>query len=148
MKILLLAGGRASAAPETASARDYLARTAAAGRRIGIKETALVEIDERRLDHLQHVPKGGVVVAFDERGENLSSAELAGRIRKHLDGGTPAVAFAIGAANGLPQAVKDAAAHTIAFGRATWPHMMVRVMAAEQIYRAVTILTDHPYHRA
>ena len=60
------------------------------------------------------------------------------------DPGSP---YAIGAADGLPAPVKAAARDTIAFGRATWPHMMVRVMAAEQIYRAVTILTDHPYHR-
>ncbi len=147
MKIVLLAGGRAAAAPETAMARDYLARCAAAGRRIGLKEAALVEIDERRLDHLRHVPKGGVVIAFDERGDNLSSAELAARIRKALDSGVPALAFAIGAADGLPELVKAASSQTIAFGRATWPHMLVRAMAAEQIYRAVTILTDHPYHR-
>jgi len=148
LKILLLAGGRAASAPETAMARDYMARAAAAGRRIGVKEAALVEIDERRLDHLQHVPKGALVIALDERGENLSSPELAGRIRKALDGGVPAIAFAIGAADGLPHVVKAAAGQTIAFGRATWPHMLVRAMAAEQIYRAVTILTDHPYHRA
>ncbi len=148
MRIVLLAGGRAAAAPETAMARDYLARAAAAGRRIGLKEAALVEIDERKLDHLQHAPKGAVVIALDERGENLSSPELAARIRRHLDGGAPALAFAIGAAGGLPEPVKAAAVQTIAFGRATWPHMLVRAMAAEQIYRAVTILTDHPYHRA
>ncbi len=68
-------------------------------------------------------------------------------LRKHLDDGVSTLALAIGAADGLPAAVTAAARETIAFGRATWPHMMVRVMAAEQIYRAVTILTDHPYHR-
>ena len=148
MKILLLAGGRGPGAPESTMARDYLARAAAAGRRIGVKEAALVEIDERRLDHLRYVPKGALIIACDERGEDLSSQELALRIRKALDGGVPALAFAIGAADGLPEAVRAAAGQTIAFGRATWPHMLVRAMAAEQIYRAVTILTDHPYHRA
>lgn len=147
MKLLLLAGSRAASAPETQSANDYLKRAVAAGRRVGLKEAALVEIDERKGQWLEAVPKGGVLIALDERGENISSSELAALLRKHLDGGTSALAIAIGAADGLPAPVKAAAAKTIAFGRATWPHMMVRIMAAEQVYRAVTLLTDHPYHR-
>lgn len=147
MKLLLLAGGRAASAPETAAAADYLKRASAAGKRIGLKEAALVEIDERKGLWLEAIPKGGVLIALDERGANISSTELAALLRKHLDGGTSALAFAIGAADGLPAPVKAAARETIAFGRATWPHMMVRVMAAEQVYRAVTLLTDHPYHR-
>lgn len=147
MKFLLLAGGRAAAAPETAAAADYLKRASLAGRKIGLKEAGLVEIDERKANWLEALPKGGVLAALDERGTNASSAELAVWLRKHLDSGIPALALAIGAADGLPAPVKAAARETFAFGRATWPHMMVRVMAAEQIYRAVTILTDHPYHR-
>lgn len=147
MKILLLAGGRAAAAPETREAEDYLKRATAAGRRLGIKDATLAEIDERKASWLAAVPKGGVFIAFDERGENVSSTELAALVRRHLDGAAPALAFAIGAADGLPAEVKAAARMTLAFGRATWPHMLMRVMAAEQIYRAVTILNDHPYHR-
>jgi 23S rRNA (pseudouridine1915-N3)-methyltransferase len=147
VKLLLLAGGRAAQAPETLTAADYLKRAAAAGKRIGLKEATLVEIDERKGLWLDAVPKGAVLIALDERGQNISSVELAALLRKHLDGGASALALAIGAADGLPPAVKSAARETIAFGRATWPHMMVRVMAAEQIYRAVTLLTDHPYHR-
>ena len=148
MKLLLLAGGRASSAAETIAAQDYLKRAAAAGRRIGIKDAGLVEIDERRQNYAEALPKGAVLVALDERGENLSSVELSERMRRYLDSGVPALAFAIGAADGLPEPVRASAQLRIAFGRATWPHMMVRVMAAEQIYRSVTILTDHPYHRA
>lgn len=147
MKLLLLAGGRAAAAPETAAAADYLKRAAAAGRRLGVKDATLVEIDERKGNWLEAVPKGGVLIALDERGANLSSMELAALLRKYLESGAPALALAIGAADGLPAPVKAAARETLAFGRATWPHMMMRAMAAEQIYRAVTILTDHPYHR-
>lgn len=148
MRVLLLAGGRAASAPETLTARDYLKRAVAAGRRIGVKDAALVEIDERKANWLEALPKAATLIAFDERGENVSSTELAARLRKALDGGVSALAFAIGAADGLPEPVKAAAQGTIAFGRATWPHMMMRAMAAEQIYRAVTLLTDHPYHRA
>ena len=147
MKLLLLAGGRAAAAAETRDAQDYLKRAAAAGKRLGLKDAALVEIDERKANWLDHLPKGAVLLALDERGDNLSSPELASLMRKHLDRAAPALALAIGAADGLPAEVKATAQSTIAFGRATWPHMLVRVMAAEQIYRAVTILNDHPYHR-
>jgi 23S rRNA (pseudouridine1915-N3)-methyltransferase len=147
LKLLLLAGGRASSAPETGAAQDYLKRAAAAGRRIGVTAASLIEIDERRLNYAEALPKGAVLVALDERGENLSSPELAERVRRCLDNGVPAVAFAIGAADGLPEDIRASAQLRIAFGRATWPHMMVRVMASEQIYRSVTILTDHPYHR-
>lgn len=147
MKLLLLAGGRAASASETTTAADYLKRAAAAGRKLGVKQASLIEIDERKGNWLDAVPKGGVLIALDERGANVSSTELADMLRRHIDSGAPALALAIGAADGLPQPVKTAARETIAFGRATWPHMMVRVMAAEQIYRAVTILTDHPYHR-
>ena len=148
MKLLLLAGGRAAAAPETREAEAYLKRAAAAGRRIGLKAAELVEIDERKAGWLDAIPKGGVLLALDEHGDNLSSLELAALMRRHLDGGVPALCWAIGAADGLPEAVRRAARHTVAFGRATWPHMLVRVMAAEQVYCAVTLLTDHPHHRA
>lgn len=148
MRLLLLAGGRAASAPETLAADDYLKRAASAGRRIGIKEARLVEIDERKANWLEALPRGASLIALDERGENVSSTELSVRLRKALESGIPALAFAIGAADGLPEPVKAAAQASIAFGRATWPHMLMRVMAAEQIYRAVTILTDHPYHRA
>lgn len=147
MKLVLLAGGRAASAPETAAAQDYLKRAAAAGRRLGVKDASLVEIDERKLNYLDVLPKGAALIALDERGENLSSKDLAERLQRFIDSGSPAVAFAIGAADGLPEPVRAAASLRIAFGRATWPHMMVRVMAAEQIYRAITILIDHPYHR-
>jgi len=147
LKFLLLAGGRAASAPETVTATDYLKRAALAGKKIGLKDAGLVEIDERKANWLEALPKGGVLAALDERGTNASSTELAAWLRKHLDSGIPALALAIGAADGLPTPVKAAARETFAFGRATWPHMMVRVMAAEQIYRAVTILVKHPYHR-
>ena len=147
VKILLLAGGRAAAAPETQAAEEYLKRAGASGRRLGIRDAALTEIDERKASWLAAVPKGGVLIACDERGENLSSPEIAALLRRQIDAAVPALAFAIGAADGLPAEVKQAAQSLIAFGRATWPHMLMRVMAAEQIYRAVTILNDHPYHR-
>ncbi len=147
MKLLLLAGSKAASAPETREAQVYLKRAADLGRRIGVKDAALVEVEERKGNWLDHVPKGGVLLALDERGQQVSSAELAAMLGKYTDQACPAVVLAIGAADGLPAIVKKEAAALIAFGRATWPHMLVRVMAAEQLYRAITILTGHPYHR-
>ena len=107
---------------------------------------------ERRLHEeaerlLKAVPPGAVLVALDEAGRQLDSAGLARRIaRWQQDHDT--VAFAIGGPDGLARSVLDRAQATLAFGRMTWPHRLVRVMLAEQIYRAGTILSGHPYHRA
>ena len=84
---------------------------------------------------------------LDERGESLGSADFADQIRKWRDGGVPAAVFIIGGPDGLAQSLRDKAKLKLAFGAATWPHQMVRIMLLEQIYRAVTILSGHPYHR-
>ena len=86
-------------------------------------------------------------MALDERGRDLTSVAFAERLGRWRDDGVRDLAFVIGGADGLAPAVRDRAALTLAFGRATWPHMLVRTMLAEQIYRAQTILTGHPYHR-
>lgn len=96
---------------------------------------------------LAAVPNGATLVAMDEGGENLSSAAFAERLAGWRDDGAGDVAFLIGGADGLAPAVLERAALKLAFGRATWPHMMVRALLAEQIYRAQTILAGHPYHR-
>ncbi|MEE8272998.1 MAG: 23S rRNA (pseudouridine(1915)-N(3))-methyltransferase RlmH, partial [Alphaproteobacteria bacterium] len=93
------------------------------------------------------VPSGATVVALDEAGRDLSSGEFAVRLAGWRDGGVRDVAFLIGGADGHGEAVRGRADLTLAFGRATWPHLMVRAMLAEQVYRAQTILDGHPYHR-
>ena len=96
---------------------------------------------------LQAVPPGAALVALDETGRQLDSAGLARRIaRWQTEHGS--LAFVIGGADGLAREVLDRAQATLAFGRMTWPHRLVRVMLAEQLYRASTILSGHPYHRA
>ena len=91
---------------------------------------------------------GAKVVALDERGASISSEKFAQVISKARDEGAPALAVLIGGPDGLDEALRARADLTIAFGAMTWPHQLVRVMAAEQIYRAATILAGHPYHRA
>ena len=84
---------------------------------------------------------------LDERGDDLSSRALATQIERFRHDGRPSLAFIIGGADGLDPSLIEAADRRLAFGRAVWPHRLVRVMLTEQLYRASTILTGHPYHR-
>ena len=97
---------------------------------------------------LAGVPPGAVLVALDERGRDLASTELAERLGAWRDDGIREAGFVIGGPDGLAPAVTERADLLLAFGRATWPHMLVRAMLAEQLYRAASILAGHPYHRA
>jgi 23S rRNA (pseudouridine1915-N3)-methyltransferase len=94
------------------------------------------------------VPNGAVIVALDGRGRELSSEELAGRVETWRDSGRRGVAFIIGGADGLDDDTRQAADLVLSLGRMTWPHLLVRGMLAEQIFRAQSILAGHPYHRA
>ena len=97
---------------------------------------------------LAALPREGRIVALDEHGRDLTSADLAALLGRWRDEGLRLVTFVIGGADGLDAAVLARADLRLAFGRATWPHMLVRPMLAEQLYRAGTILSGHPYHRA
>ncbi|NWG55031.1 MAG: 23S rRNA (pseudouridine(1915)-N(3))-methyltransferase RlmH [Hydrogenophilaceae bacterium] len=154
MDILIVAAGRLREGPETALTRDYLARANSAGRRLGLA-FKLIEIeakppgDMRReaAETLKATPEGAVRALLDERGECLGSRALAEKLAAWRDQGRPALAFWIGGADGAAQTLKDQADLKLAFGRATWPHRLVRAMLAEQLYRASTILGQSPYHR-
>ena len=90
---------------------------------------------------------GGRTVVLDETGADLSSPQLAAKLQGWQDGGAREVRFLIGAADGHDAATRAGADLLLGFGHATWPHMLVRAMLAEQIYRATTIVAGHPYHR-
>ncbi|MEC7489730.1 MAG: 23S rRNA (pseudouridine(1915)-N(3))-methyltransferase RlmH [Pseudomonadota bacterium] len=92
------------------------------------------------------VPRGAMVVALDQRGQHLSSQDFAGKLGGWRDQDRDA-AFLIGGASGLEKRLRDEAHLVIAFGTATWPHMLIRIMLIEQIYRAQEILAGNPYHR-
>ena len=91
--------------------------------------------------------RDSIVVALDEKGDQLGSMEFATRLGRWRDDGKREARFLIGAADGLEDAEREGADLLIAFGKATWPHMMVRAMLAEQLWRAASILAGHPYHR-
>jgi len=160
MKFLVCAVGRAKPSPQTDLTSEYLSRIRAAGGPVGITQADLIEVEERKKLPpaelkiresellLNNVPPGAIVVALDERGKSLSSEEFAKFIARARDDGAPTLACLIGGADGHSPEVRERAGLTLSFGKATWPHMMVRTMLAEQLYRAVTILAGHPYHRS
>ncbi len=160
MKLILGAVGRLKAGPERDLAARYLERARAASRPLGLSGPDVRELDESRARRAEDrkadeakallalAPAGGRIVVLDERGAHLSSEQFAALIGKARDDGAPALTLFIGGADGLDESLRAKANLALAFGAMTWPHQLVRVMAAEQIYRAVTILSGHPYHRA
>ena len=157
MRIVIVAVGRARSGPLRDLYEDYASRIAAT-RVLGRLE--LREVEERRplpaaelkpregeLLRAQ-LPKGATVVALDARGQNLASEAFASRLAKWRDAAVADIAFAIGGADGLDESVRQQADLVLSLGAMTWPHLLVRVMLAEQLYRAATILQGHPYPRA
>ena len=88
-----------------------------------------------------------VTIALDEKGEQLGSLELARRLERWRDEGRREARFLIGGADGLSEGERSGADLLLAFGKATWPHLLARAMLAEQLWRATSILANHPYHR-
>lgn len=144
LAIDIICGGRGKNAPENDLALGYLDRARDAGRALGFTSFSLKEVDERKPDAFV---AGGLCVALDERGKSLSSPAFAQVLASWRDAGEPKATFLIGGHDGLPEGIRKQARLTLAFGVQTWPHMLVRPMLAEQIYRAITILSGHPYHR-
>jgi 23S rRNA (pseudouridine1915-N3)-methyltransferase len=134
-------------------ARAYAERAGAAGRALGLTPVEIVEIEARKPGKAAEAEAilarvaDARLIACDERGKSLASRDFAARIAAWRDDGVRQLAFAIGGADGLDPSVRDAAAEVLSFGPATWPHALARVMLAEQVYRAVTILAGAPYHR-
>ncbi len=152
MRIVISAVGRAKRGPLRALFEDYCARLSWP---VTLKEVeekrplpaaALREREGELL--LRQIPDGAALVALDPRGQALSSEDFARLLGQWRDGGTGTVAFAIGGAEGLSPAVLERARLTLSLGAMTWPHLLVRPMLAEQLYRAQAILAGHPYHRA
>ncbi len=148
------------AGPERALFDDYRNRAMLTGRALGLSGPDLLECEaprnaagDKRRDReaealLGAVPRGAHIVALDERGDNLSSDAIAAAVARRRDEGAPALAILIGGADGHGREIRARADARWSFGAATWPHMLVRIMLAEQLYRAATILSGHPYHRS
>lgn len=155
MKLHLCAVGRIRTGPERALVDDYVTRFDRTGRALGLGPLVEHEVEDKRGGGMEAeadllaraVPNGALLAVLDERGRVLSSPEFADQLAKWRDGGRQDVAFVIGGADGIAPSLRDKADFSLSFGRMVWPHMMVRVMLAEQLYRAASILAGSPYHR-
>ncbi|NVP54014.1 23S rRNA (pseudouridine(1915)-N(3))-methyltransferase RlmH [Mycoplana rhizolycopersici] len=159
MRIGLFAVGRLKAGPEKDLAARYLDRFAKSGPAIGLELGKMVEVAESRAANAQTrkreeaallekaLPTDAVLVLLDERGKAIGSEDFAGLIGRWRDDGKREVMIAIGGADGLEPALHARADAVLCLGKMTWPHQLVRILIAEQLYRATTILSGHPYHR-
>ena len=160
MRLLIAAVSRLRESPERELTERYRKRAEQLGRRIGLREIEIIEIRESRAADaprrmaeesiaLANVfPERAVTIVLDERGDNLGSRAFADRLARWRDDGRQDVVFVIGGDDGVAPALREKAAMRLALGAATWPHSLVRAMLLEQIYRAVSLLANHPYHRA
>jgi len=159
VRLVMIAVGKLKAGPERDLFERYFKRVGDLARPLGFQGMHLSEIDEGRAPRaadrqaeearaiLAAMPRNGKMIVFDERGTAPTSAQFAAEIATARDNSTPAYAFVIGGADGLGQTLRDRADKIISFGAMTLPHQLVRVMAAEQLYRALSIMAGHPYHR-
>lgn len=156
MRVHICAIGRIKAGePERALIDDYVTRFNRTGRPLGLGPLAETEIEDRKgggmaseADLLtKALPHGALLVVLDERGTHMTSPEFAADLARWRDDGRQDVALVIGGADGIAPALRARADAAISFGRMVWPHRLVRVMLAEQLYRAATILGGGPYHR-
>jgi len=158
MRITIAAVGRMKSGPERELVARYLDRAAGGGKPLALTGFDVIEFGESRASSpasrksdeakaLRAALPQGIVVALDERGKSIGSEAFAGQVGRWRDDGRPAASFVIGGADGLDPAFVQSADLVLSFSPMVWPHQLVRIMLAEQLYRATTILSGHPYHR-
>lgn len=156
MRLHICAVGRLRTGPERVLIDDYLQRFDRSGRALGLGPAEEHEVEDKKGGGVaaeaallsRAIPSGAAVIALDERGRMLTSPEFAALIAWFRDGGRQDLALVIGGADGLASGLRNDADSVLSFGPMVWPHMLVRVMIAEQLYRAASILAGAPYHRA
>lgn len=159
MRLVVAAVGRLKAGPERDLARRYLERIGQIGRNVGLDAPEVIELDESRARRAEERKRDEAaalraaidpklaIIALDEGGKTPSSEAFAAMVGRRRDDGAAGLAFVIGGADGIDPSLLAQADMKIAFGAMTWPHQIVRILLAEQLYRAATILAGHPYHR-
>ena len=154
MKVTICAVGRLRAGPERELLGDYLLRFDRTGRALGLGPANVVEVEAKSGGRTAEsqllsraIPSGALLCCLDERGETPDSPSFANWLARWRDDGREA-AFVIGGADGIDPELRGRAAKLLSFGPMVWPHMLARVMLAEQLYRGATILAGSPYHRA
>jgi len=159
MRLLILAVGYARGTPEGALGDDFVGRAKAFGKRLGFSNVTVEEVGVSKLRESRarvaeegerlaaRIPAGAHVIFLDARGKGMTSEDFAEMLAAMRDAGARDLVFLIGGPDGLDAGPSVKASRSLAFGPQTWPHLLVRAMLAEQIYRALTILGRHPYHR-
>jgi len=156
MKLHLCAAGRLRTGPERDLCSDYVTRFNRTGRALGLGPLTIHEVDDRKGGGMKAeaallrkaIPDGAVICVLDERGRQMTSPDFAAQLAAWRDQGRRDLALVIGGADGIDAALREDADMALSFGRMVWPHMLVRVMLTEQLYRAATILAGTPYHRS
>jgi len=156
LRLHICAVGRLRTGAERDLIDDYTTRFDRTGRALGLGPLSEHEVEDRKGGGMaaeavlleRAVPAGAVICVLDERGRAMNSPEFADLLARWRDGGRQDAAFVIGGADGIDPALRARADAALSFGAMVWPHALVRVMLAEQIYRAATILAGSPYHRA
>jgi 23S rRNA (pseudouridine1915-N3)-methyltransferase len=159
MRLTILAVGYARGTSEAALIDDYIHRAQQIGRNMGFAAVTVEEVSlskardakSRMTEEAEklaaRVPEGAHVVLLDAKGKGMTSEDFSEMLGTLRDLGTKDLCFVIGGPDGLAPLPGKKAGRSLAFGPQTWPHLLVRAMLAEQIYRALTILAGHPYHR-
>ena len=156
MRVTICAVGRLRAGPERDLIDDYATRFERTGRALNLTSLTITEVEAKKGGGMAEeatlleraLPANATLCCLDERGKLLSSPDLAGRIANWRDDGVQDLAFVIGGADGIDPNLRARADMTLSFGKMVWPHMLVRAMLTEQLYRAASILSGGPYHRA
>ena len=155
MRVHICAVGRLRGGAERDLIDDYLTRFDRTGRALGLGPANIHEVEDKKGGGMsaeanlleRAIPKGALICTLDERGKVMSSPDFAKLLGRWRDEGRGDVAFVIGGADGIDPVLRTQADFSLSFGKMVWPHMLVRVMLAEQIYRAASILAGSPYHR-
>lgn len=155
MRVQICAVGRLRQGPERDLYDDYLTRFDRTGRALALGPAQMIEVEDKKGGGMaaeaallrRAVPDGALICSLDERGRVISSPQFADMLAGWRDQGRQDVAFVIGGADGIDPALRADADASLSFGAMVWPHMLVRVMLAEQLYRAASILSAGPYHR-
>ncbi|MBL1431565.1 MAG: 23S rRNA (pseudouridine(1915)-N(3))-methyltransferase RlmH [Robiginitomaculum sp.] len=155
MKLGLVVCGKLKSGPTSELVNDYLFRAKRLGRNLGISDVSCREITLRAAatkqqaseQALRAIPAAAKKVILDETGKNLSSAQFAKQLNSWREQGIPEITLLVGPADGWDEKARHSADLVLSFGKMTWPHKLAQVMAAEQIYRALSLLSGSPYHR-
>jgi 23S rRNA (pseudouridine1915-N3)-methyltransferase len=159
MRLQILGIGKLKAGPEKTIAQDYQTRLEGLGRKAGITRVTVTDFAEsqaqtasQRQDEEAKILAAALSskafnLVLDERGKSMASEAFSKLLQRHLDQGSQDLAFLIGGPDGHSAATRENAGQLLSLGEMTWPHRLVRIMLLEQIYRAVTIMVNHPYHR-